>query len=338
MSFIVVMVRPLLPVFAVMLMVGATTGFADAAESGKTAPLRVAYSAITVNQAIPWIALDAGHFKKHGLEVELIHASSITALHSLLAGEVAVAQSVTDACVSANLGGADTLFLGAILDKPLYSFIVNPKIKSPADLKGKRVGVTRVGSTPDALARAMLKMWHLDPATDVTIVQLNEMGLLVQGLVNGVIDAAPISIPSNIRAKNLGYTELFDMTKIGKTYITGTVVTRKRFIDGQRDTAKRFMRGFLEGMKTYLEDEEFTIKVIQKWTRAKNRDEVKEAYALQAKNMLRVPRTSIDGVRTILEGMEKLPGAKTAEPQRFIDFTILDELEKEGFLKTLYKN
>jgi ABC-type nitrate/sulfonate/bicarbonate transport system substrate-binding protein len=173
-------------------MVGATTRFADAAESGKTAPLRVAYSAITVNQAIPWIALDAGHFKKHGLEVELIHASSITALHSLLAGEVAVAQSVTDACVSANLGGADTLFLGAILDKPLYSFIVNPTIKSPADLKGKRVGVTRVSSTPDAGA-SDAQMWHLDPATDVTIVQLNEMGLLVQGLVNGVIDAAPIS-------------------------------------------------------------------------------------------------------------------------------------------------
>ena len=311
---------------------------AIAAESQKSTPLRVAYSAITVNQAIPWIAYDAGHFKKHGLDVELIHASSITALHALLAGEVTVAQSVTDACVSANLGGADTLFMGAILDKPLYSFIVNSKIKSPADLKGKRVGVTRVGSTPDALARAMLKMWNLDPATDVTIVQLNEMGLLVQGLVNGVIDAAPISIPSNIRAKNLGYTELFDMTKIGKTYITGTVVTRKRFIDGQHDIAKRFMRGFLEGMKTYLEDEEFSVKIIQKWTRAKNRDEVKEAYALQARNMLRIPRTSIDGVKTILEGMEKLPGAKTADPRRFIDFTILDELEKEGFLKTLYKN
>ena len=259
-------------------------------------------------------------------------------MQALLAGEVAVAQSVTDACVSANLSGADTLFLGAILDKPLYSFIVNGKIKTPQDLKGKRVGVTRFGATPDALARTMLKMWNLDPATDVQMIQLNEMGLLVQGLVNGVIDAAPISIPSNIRARNLGFVELFDMTKIGKPYITGTIVTRQRFIDGQRDTAKRFMRGFLEGMKTYLENEEFSVKIIQKWTRAKNRDEVKEAYAIQAKHMLRIPRTSIDGVKTILEGMEKLPGAKTADPRRFIDSTILDDLEKEGFLKTLYKN
>jgi len=128
------------------------------------------------------------------------------------------------------------------------------------------------------------------------------------------------------------------MTKIGKAYITGSVVTRKRFIDGQHDIAKRFMRAFLEGMKTYLEDEEFSVNVIQKWTRAKNRDEIKEAYALQAKNMLRIPRTPIDGVKTILEGMEKLPGAKTADPRRFIDYTILDELDKEGFLKTLYKN
>ena len=311
---------------------------AGAADTSKLTPLRLAYSAITVNQAIPWIALEAGHFRKHGLDVEVIHASSITALQALLAGEVAVAQSVTDACVSANLNGADTLFMGAILDKPLYSFIVNSKIKTPQDLKGKRVGVTRFGATPDALARSMLKMWNLDPATDVTMVQLNEMGLLVQGLVNNVIDAAPISLPSNLRAKSLGYVELFDMTKIGKTYITGTVVTRKRFLDGQRDTAKRFMRGFLEGMKTYLEDEEFSVKIIQKWTRAKNRDEVKEAYAIQAKHMLRIPRTAVDGVRTILEGMEKLPGAKGADPRRFIDLTILDELEKEGFLKNLYKN
>jgi NitT/TauT family transport system substrate-binding protein len=236
--------------FLVAAFIQITTGIGGAADSGKLTPLRLAYSAITVNQAIPWISLEAGHFKKHGLEVELIHASSITALQALLAGEVAIVQSATDGAVTSNLSGADTIFMGAILDKPLYSFIVNPKIKTPQDLKGKRVGVTRFGATPDALGRATLKMWGLDPATDVSMIQLNEMGFLVQGLVNGVIDAAPISIPSNIRAKNLGFVELFDMTKIGKTYMTGTVVTRKRFIDGQRDAAKRFMRGFLEGMKT----------------------------------------------------------------------------------------
>ena len=308
------------------------------ADSARPATLRLAYSAMTVNQAIPWISVEAGHFKKHGLDVEVVHASSILAMQALLAGEVAVGQSLSDACVSANLSGADTVFIGAILDKPLYSFIVNAKIKTPQDLKGKRVGVTRFGSTPDALARSTLRMWGLDPATDVTLIQLNEMGLLVQGLVNGVIDAAPISLPSNIRAKNLGFTELFDLTKLNKTYITGTVVTRKRFLDGQHDVAKRFMRGFLEGMKTYLENEEFSVKVIQKWTRAKNRDEVKEAYAQQARHMLRVPRTNLDGVRSILEGMEKLPGAKGADPRRFVDSSLLDELEKEGFLKGLYKN
>jgi NitT/TauT family transport system substrate-binding protein len=323
---------------AVTLAIGLLAGMGSAAETTKPTPLRLAYSAITVNQAIPWISYEAGHFKKYGLDVELVHASSILALQALLAGEVAIAQSVTDACVSSNLSGADTVFMGAILDKPLYSFIVNSKIKTPQDLKGKRVGVTRFGATPDALARAMLKMWGLDPATDVTLVQLNEMGLLVQGLANGVIDAAPISIPGNIRAKNLGFVELFDMTKINKTYITGTVVARKRFIEGQRDVAKRFMKGFLEGMKTYLEDEDFSIKVIQKWTRTKNRDEVKEAYALQARHMLRVPRTSIEGVKTILEGMERIPAAKTADPRRFVDSSVLDELEREGFLKTLYKN
>ena len=299
-------------------------------------PLRVAYSAITVNQAIPWIAHDAGLFKKNGLDVQLIHASSITAMQALLAGEVSIGQSLTDACVTANLNGADTVFIASILDKPLYSFVANPKIKTPQDLKGKRVGITRFGSTPDALTRALLKMWGLDPLTDVTLVQLNEMGLLVNGLVNEVIDAAAISIPSNFRAKNLGFVELFDLTRINRTYITGAVVSTKRFIDQRRDIAKRFMKAYLEGIKKYLDDEEFSIRVIQKWTRMKNRDEVKDAYALQARNMLKIPRTPLEGVKTILDGLEKIPAAKTADPRRFMDMSLIDELEKEGFLKTLY--
>ena len=257
-------------------------------------------------------------------------------MQALLAGEVSIGQSLTDACVTANLNGADTVFIASILDKPLYSFVANPKIKTPQDLKGKRVGITRFGSTPDALTRALLKMWGLDPLTDVTLVQLNEMGLLVNGLVNEVIDAAAISIPSNFRAKNLGFVELFDLTRINRTYITGAVVSTKRFIDQRRDIAKRFMKAYLEGIKKYLDDEEFSIRVIQKWTRMKNRDEVKDAYALQARNMLKIPRTPLEGVKTILDGLEKIPAAKTADPRRFVDMSLIDELEKEGFLKALY--
>ena len=94
--------------------------------------LRLAYSAITVNQAIPWISYEAGHFKKYsGLTSSRFMPAAFLALQALLAGEVVIAQSVTDACVSADLNGADTIFLGAILDKPLYGFMVNPKIKTP---------------------------------------------------------------------------------------------------------------------------------------------------------------------------------------------------------------
>ena len=333
-----------------VVLISAFAGWVDGAtlqrdEASKSAPskealipLRLAYSAITVNQAIPWISLEAGLFQKHGLQVEVIHASSITALQALLAGEVSIAQSVSDGCITANLNGADTVFIASILDKPLYSFIVNSKIKTPKDLKGKRVGVTRFGSTPDALARGVLKMWGLDPAKDVTLLQLNEMGLLVTGLVNDVIDAAPISIPMNIRAKNQGFVELFDLSKIDRTYITGTVVTTRQFIEKNRDVAKRFMRAYLEGIKKYFDDEEFSVRVIQKWTRMKSRDEVRESYAIQARNMLKIPRTPPAGIRTILDNLEKFPAAKTADPRRFMDMTVIDDLEKEGFLKALFKD
>jgi len=96
------------------------------------------------------------------------------------------------------------------------------------------------------------------------------------------------------------------------------------------------MKAYLEGIKKYLDEEEFSIRVIQKWTRMKNRDEVKDAYALQARNILKIPRTPLEGVKTILDGLEKIPAAKTADPRRFVDMSLIDELEKEGFLKALY--
>src|ERR1700747_1851263 len=102
-----------LPVSIFLLMMYAAAGTATGAELPKPTSLRGAHSAITVNQAIPWISYEGGHFKRNGLDVELVHASSLLALQALLAGEVAIAQSVTDACVSSNLSGADILFMGA---------------------------------------------------------------------------------------------------------------------------------------------------------------------------------------------------------------------------------
>lgn len=308
-------------------------------EPSRPIKLRVTYSAITVNQAVPWIAHDAGLFKKHGLEVELIHASSTTALQSVLAGEAPLAISPQDAAISANLSGADTVIIASILDKPLYSFMVNGKIiKTPADLKGKRVGITRFGSTPDSLTRMVLQMWGFDAARDVTVVQLNEMGLLVAGLDKGLIDGAAISIPNNIRAKRLGYVELLDMTTINKTFVTGSVVTTRRYLNEHRNTAKLYMKGFLEGVKKYLDDEEFSVRVIQKWTKATNRDEVKEAYAIQARHMIKTARTPLEGIRTILDGQAaRIPAAKTADPKRLVDLSLTDELEREGFVAELYK-
>jgi len=113
---------------------------------------------------------------------------------------------------------------------------------------------------------------------------------------------------------------------------------RKLFTDKQRDVSKRFMKGYFEGIKTYLDDEEFSVGVIQKWTRMKSRDDVKEAYALQARNMLKIPRTPLEGVKKILEGLEKIPAARTADPRRFVDMSLIDELEKEGFVANLYKH
>lgn len=300
--------------------------------------IKVAYSAVSAMQAIPWICLDSGLFEKQGLKVELINASSNTAIQALLAGEMQLAQSPQEGSVQAAVQGADTVIISTILDKALYSYVVNPKIKTPADLKGKKLGITSPGGTPAALTKRALKKWGLDPEKDVALIQLKDMGLLAAGLAAGSIDGAAISVPNNLKAKSQGFVELLDMATLDDPSIGGSMVTTRKYISEHRDIVKRYMKAYIEGIHKYLADPQFSMDVIKRWTQTDDMEDVKGAYEVQAKYILKVPRTSIEGVRVILDGLAAdVPGANAADPKKFIDTRIVDELEQEGFISQLYR-
>ena len=178
----------------------------------QVAKLKAAYSAESSWSLATWVANDAGLYKKYGLDVDLVlirSAATITA--ALIAGETPMIQLGGNGTIQAAIQGADTVNVQTLVPIIPQSLVVTPDIKSPEDLKGKRVGVSRFGALSDLVIRRYLRKFGLDPAKDVTIVQVGGIPELLAAMKAGAISGGSLSPPVLTAAKKAGFKELGDL-------------------------------------------------------------------------------------------------------------------------------
>src|SRR4249920_960084 len=171
---------------AVCLALISTAQTADAAEGLQK--LRVAYAAITAAFALPWVAKEAGIFQRHGLDVELVYiASGSRAVQTLVGGSIDVAAIGGPAGVDARLAGADTIYVALPVTRVLVFTVAEPHVQRVEELRGKSIGVTRVGTVTDFFTRIFLRQNGLVPDRDVMIRQMGGLPEIVAGLKAGQI-------------------------------------------------------------------------------------------------------------------------------------------------------
>ena len=135
-------------------------------------PLRIAYTSIGLVYGPLWVTQDAGIFKKYNIDPELLYiAGGPPSLQALIAGDVAISFTAAGATVAANLSGSDVVLLGASIDSLPFELWSIPSIKQPEQLKGTKLGISRIGATTDFVARYLLKKWGLQPDKDVPVFQ-----------------------------------------------------------------------------------------------------------------------------------------------------------------------
>jgi NitT/TauT family transport system substrate-binding protein len=146
---------------------------------GAEAPLRklrVAITSLSGSMAVPWLAREAGIFKKHGLEVEVIATpSGVEGMNALIAGEISFLQIAGATTASAAVGGADVVVIGTTIGTLVLNLMVRPEIEKPEQLRGKSIGISRFGTTIDTGARVALRHFGLVPEKDVSIIQIGGM-------------------------------------------------------------------------------------------------------------------------------------------------------------------
>ena len=305
-------------------------------------PLRIAYTSIGISYGPLWLTKELGIFKKYDIDAEILYiAGGPLSTQALIAGDVSIAFASAVALISANLSGADLAILGATIDALPFQLYATPSIKDPAQLRGTKLGVSRLGTTSDFVARYLLKKWGLQPDKEVTIFQAGSVPQIFAVLKGGSIQSGVLSTgPDTLRAEADGYVRLADVSTSGLVYPLGPFAARQALLKNRPDLISRFIKAYIEGIYRFRTDKAAALATLEKYMKQKATpasEKIYEVYA--AKYFKNVPEATPAGLQTILEEISAtrpLPPGIT--PQRFIEPRFVREITSAGFVDNLYKN
>lgn len=295
--------------------------------------LNVVYPAITGVMTGLWVAAESKAFQKYGLDVTLLYiASAPQVVRVMLAGESQITVTGGAPVVNANLSGADFVFIGGIVNVPAFYVMTTPDIKNIDQLRGKTVGVTRFGSSSDFAMRYVLQKHGLRPDKDVTLLQLGGMIELATALSKRLIAAATLSSPADLRARKSGAQELINMAKTGVSFPQSAIVTTRSYVQTHADDVLNFLRGYSEGIHRMMSDKSLAKKVIEKYSREIDPEIIESTYQYGVDYIAPVPYPAREGIAEILR-QSNHPKAKAANPDEFIDASLVKKLDDDGFFQ-----
>jgi NitT/TauT family transport system substrate-binding protein len=217
-----------------------------------------------------------------------------------------------------------------------HSFVAKPDIKRPEQLKGKRIGVSRIGSNPHYFAVQALRHYNID-AREVSFIQTGGAPETLAALVAQGIDSAVLTVPTDAQALKLGYHYVIYGPDLKIAYAATTFVTRRSIMAKRGPVIDRFMRAMAEAAKIVHSDKEYTFKVLQKYLRIDDRKLLEASYNVEIKAL--EPRLAMktEGFQSTLDEIApQEPRAKSVKPQEMIDTRYLDEMEKSGFFEQIW--
>ncbi len=300
--------------------------------------IRVGQGAVSLQSGILYIAKDRGLFAKYGLTPEIIYipGGSVN-VQVLISGNLDLSQLSGAPGVAANLEGADLVYILGLLDKLNYQLVTRSDIKSVEQLKGKRFGVSRFGSSADFGLRALLKRLGLDPAKDVSILQIGDEPTRMAAVLSGNIDGSVANAPFGTEAERLKLNVLADSVKMDIPFFNTGILGSKRHMDREEGKVLNFLRAYLEAIKILKTEKEYSIGALARFTRVQNLKAVQEGYEYFNNQLQPVPYPSVEAMQAVVAQIaETNPKARKVDARAFVSNHYLKQLEAEGFVKKIW--
>jgi NitT/TauT family transport system substrate-binding protein len=302
--------------------------------------LNIAYTATSPYQAVLIIAKEAGVFKKHGLDPQLILTpGGSLGFQAMMGGDVAMVMADGSAAVTSNLAGADVVIIASFLNTFPYSLISIPEIKKVDQLVGGKVAISRFGSATDVGVRMSLAKVGLNPDKDVTVLQIGTQTTRFAALQSKQVQATIITPPFTLTARKHGYNTLVDMAQLNIPFELTALLTRRSFIKAQREMVAAVVTALSEAVQFYKREKEPSIKILSHYLQTNDREALEETYREVAlKTLPEKPYATLPGIQVIIDELvQKNPKAKSARPEDFIDMSFVKKLDDEGYFERLYK-
>ena len=300
----------------------------------------IGYGSTDGGVAVLGFAKETKLFEKQGLDVVLVGmGTGSVSLRALIAKDLQISSLSGSGLVQAALQGADTVLIAALVNGFVFKVFSAPEITSPAQLKGKKLGVSRYGATSDFAVRLALKKWGLNPERDVNILQIGTTQDTVRAMQTKMLDAGVTTGTSSLIARKAGFRELGDLADLGLDYPTSAIGTTRSYLQKNEATVKAFMLAYIEAIRDFKRNKEVALGVLKKYTRNDDREVLEHNYNDIAGRYLALPIPTLEGIRTILTELSSTtPAAKSADPEQFVSYKIAREIEASGFVKRLYEN
>ena len=310
--------------------------------SGTTArsaeQIRVGYGSLSTSYAPIWVAGEAQLFQKNGITAEVLYLESALVRTALIAGDIVMGGMSGTTMAAPRLQGADPIIIASFLNSLQYRLVVRPEIKTPAQLKGKRIGVAGFGLGAHRGAQIMVAKLGLNPDNDVVMLQIGGDPTRLSALLSGTIDASVFNPPLYKRAVEAGMRVLANIEEMGFPVQASALVTTEQFVRKNPDLMRRAMRSIIESIYVIKSNPELTKRAIRKYMRFKDDRDTDEAYQIMRDVTPRKPYPTVEGIKTVLDELAlKVPAARTAQPREFMDTRFIEELDRSGFIDELYK-
>jgi ABC-type nitrate/sulfonate/bicarbonate transport system substrate-binding protein len=300
------------------------------AQGEKNISVSLIYEAIAATNATLWLAEDAKLFEKYGLDAKVVHARGAVPVQAVVSGSAEFGAFSGSSAIAAVLAGSDLVFVAAKGNFAVMSFWVrrDSPIKTLANLKGKTIGVTRAGSATHTIARIALKSAGL-AERDVKFLHHGGLPESFASLDQGIVDASLGSPPRP------GFRELIDLSSLRIPFLQGAIELQRGFLQSRRETVINLLKGYLETIKLAKEKPDLAMASISRRMRVPL-ELVRPAYQPHENVLEEIPYVRRDSVQVIFDQYPK-EQVKNLTYEKFVDNSLLQQLEESGFIRNLYR-
>lgn len=287
------------------------------------------YGVIATDPLYLWIAQDKGLFQKNGLQVDLTHIPTNQAVQALIGGKVNFVTAGPQ-ILEANLAGSDTVYIMSPVNAFVFSLYSQPGIANIKTLAGKTFGATNKGTPSDIAAHMLLTKNGLKP--DVKFAYLKEIPALVAALQQGIIDAALLTPPATLTARNFGLKELLNVTELKIPFVQHAIGTTRSYISANPEVVRRFVRSAAEGLDFLRKNRADAVAIMSKYTKITDPAQLNEALDAYDKAWEKNPAPSQSAIEAVLAS-STTPKAKSAKWDQFADDRFIKEFIASGMFR-----